>query len=189
MDYKLDTSAPSNNYIDALLEERNNQSMMSDEETISLIENNEDDDFYPSRELTCDYDEEEESDSEEEEVLEVTCVTPELMRRCVVNFDFFNELPFDIKWQLMDDLADVIATSSSPKQYYTDTAFKILLERLDVDEVPSTNWIGALLIMFYSRKRININHSYIEAIYERVSEWESISPFLVSLIQAIEESH
>lgn len=181
MDYKLDTSAPSNNYIDALLEERNNQSMMSDEETISLIENNEDDDFYPSRELTCDYD--------EEEVLEVTCVTPELMRRCVVNFDFFNELPFDIKWQLMDDLADVIATSSSPKQYYTDTAFKILLERLDVDEVPSTNWIGALLIMFYSRKRININHSYIEAIYERVSEWESISPFLVSLIQAIEESH
>lgn len=187
MDYKQDTSAPSSNSIDTLLEEMDNQNMMSDEEAISAI--NEDDEFYPARELTSDYDEEEESDSEEEEVLEITCITQELIRRCVGNFDFFNALPFEIKWQLMDDLADAIATSSAPKQYYTDTAFRILLERLDVDEVPSTNWIGALIIMFYSRKRINIDYSYIEALYERVSEWESISPFLESLLQSIEESH
>lgn len=118
---------------------------------------------------------------------ETAIITREMMRKCVADYDNFCTLSFEIKEQMIVDLADAISMSNAPKQYYTREALKILLDRLDIEEAPSVNWIASVLILFYSRNRIEIEDEYFETIYERIIDWPIISPFLESLLNRIAE--
>lgn len=191
MEYKVEACSESSNSIDEILTSHDhvydNAEDESAEERGKSMPSNEDD-FLPAREQISEFGEEEEVESEEEDQANIDRITPELIRRCVSNYDFFNTLNFDLKFQLIEDLSDAIAMSNAPKQYYTDTAFRILLDRLDIEEEPYTNWVGAMLIMFYTRKRIGVDDIYFETLYEKIQEWSFASPFIQSLIQVIEQT-
>lgn len=149
------------------------------EEEFFPIKKSSDEDEYEAEAQEYEY------DSEEEEENEPTHITPELMRKCVADYDYFDSLSFEIKEQLIDDLTDAISMCNAPKQYYTRSAFKILLERLDIDPAPSANWIASILMLFYLRKRIDIEDIDFEAVYERINDWPLISPFLQSMLDTI----
>lgn len=119
---------------------------------------------------------------------EVTRVTRELVRECVEDYEKFDKLDFSIKEQLLSDLADDIAMNRVPETYLTSDTFKILMTQLDTDSEPSISWVAAMLVLFYSRKRIEVDDNEFSLIWERSQEYEHVGSLLEALLSVIKEA-
>lgn len=119
---------------------------------------------------------------------EATRVTIELIRECVLDYDKFDRLDFLVKEQLLTDLADNIAMNMVPEAYITSDAFKILMTQLDTDFEPSISWVAAMLVIFYSRKRIELDEIDFALICERAPEYEHVGSLLQALFSVIQEA-